>query len=107
MFEGGARGVLLAQGSSDAYYLDDAALARQMGVTPNFIFDMCADRTNGATSPDTLTKVIDALGLGEKEASALHMAAALDRGFRLEEFVYHERREPSAAVVEREGACDA
>ncbi|MEI9999575.1 MAG: circularly permuted type 2 ATP-grasp protein [Verrucomicrobiota bacterium] len=26
------RGVLLAQGSSDAYYLDDAALARQMGV---------------------------------------------------------------------------
>jgi uncharacterized circularly permuted ATP-grasp superfamily protein/uncharacterized alpha-E superfamily protein len=30
--EGGARGVLLAQGSSDEYYLDDAALARQMGV---------------------------------------------------------------------------
>lgn len=30
--EGGARGVLLAQGSSDDYYLDDAALARQMGV---------------------------------------------------------------------------
>ncbi len=28
----GARGVLLAQGSSDEYYLDDAALARQMGV---------------------------------------------------------------------------
>ncbi len=27
-----ARGVLLAQGSSDEYYLDDAALARQMGV---------------------------------------------------------------------------
>jgi len=26
------RGVLLAQGSSDEYYLDDAALARQMGV---------------------------------------------------------------------------
>jgi uncharacterized circularly permuted ATP-grasp superfamily protein/uncharacterized alpha-E superfamily protein len=32
MPEGGARGVLLAQGSSDEYYLDDAALARQMGV---------------------------------------------------------------------------
>ena len=30
--DGGARGVLLAQGSSDEYYLDDAALARQMGV---------------------------------------------------------------------------
>lgn len=30
--EGSARGVLLAQGSSDEYYLDDAALARQMGV---------------------------------------------------------------------------
>ncbi len=30
--EGAARGVLLAQGSSDEYYLDDAALARQMGV---------------------------------------------------------------------------
>jgi uncharacterized circularly permuted ATP-grasp superfamily protein/uncharacterized alpha-E superfamily protein len=30
--EGGARGALLAQGSSDEYYLDDAALARQMGV---------------------------------------------------------------------------
>jgi uncharacterized circularly permuted ATP-grasp superfamily protein/uncharacterized alpha-E superfamily protein len=30
--EGTARGVLLAQGSSDEYYLDDAALARQMGV---------------------------------------------------------------------------
>jgi len=30
--EDGARGVLLAQGSSDEYYLDDAALARQMGV---------------------------------------------------------------------------
>lgn len=27
-----ARGVLLAQGSTDEYYLDDAALARQMGV---------------------------------------------------------------------------
>jgi uncharacterized circularly permuted ATP-grasp superfamily protein/uncharacterized alpha-E superfamily protein len=27
-----ARGVLLAQGSGDEYYLDDAALARQMGV---------------------------------------------------------------------------
>ena len=26
--DGGARGVLLAQGSSDEYYLDDAALAR-------------------------------------------------------------------------------
>src|ERR1700678_969089 len=31
--DGGARGVLLAQGSSDEYYLDDAALARQMGVS--------------------------------------------------------------------------
>ena len=31
--EGTARGVLLAQGSSDEYYLDDAALARQMGVS--------------------------------------------------------------------------
>jgi uncharacterized circularly permuted ATP-grasp superfamily protein/uncharacterized alpha-E superfamily protein len=30
--EGTARSVLLAQGSSDEYYLDDAALARQMGV---------------------------------------------------------------------------
>jgi uncharacterized circularly permuted ATP-grasp superfamily protein/uncharacterized alpha-E superfamily protein len=30
--EGVARGVLLAQGSGDEYYLDDAALARQMGV---------------------------------------------------------------------------
>jgi uncharacterized circularly permuted ATP-grasp superfamily protein/uncharacterized alpha-E superfamily protein len=30
--DGDARGVLLAQGSSDEYYLDDAALARQMGV---------------------------------------------------------------------------
>ena len=30
--DGGARSVLLAQGSSDEYYLDDAALARQMGV---------------------------------------------------------------------------
>jgi uncharacterized circularly permuted ATP-grasp superfamily protein/uncharacterized alpha-E superfamily protein len=30
--DGAARGVLLAQGSSDEYYLDDAALARQMGV---------------------------------------------------------------------------
>jgi len=30
--EGVARSVLLAQGSSDEYYLDDAALARQMGV---------------------------------------------------------------------------
>src|SRR5471030_2215833 len=30
--DGRARGVLLAQGSSDEYYLDDAALARQMGV---------------------------------------------------------------------------
>jgi len=30
--EGGARGVLLAQGATDEYYLDDAALARQMGV---------------------------------------------------------------------------
>ncbi len=30
--DGTARGVLLAQGSSDEYYLDDAALARQMGV---------------------------------------------------------------------------
>jgi uncharacterized circularly permuted ATP-grasp superfamily protein/uncharacterized alpha-E superfamily protein len=30
--EGDARGVLLAQGSGDEYYLDDAALARQMGV---------------------------------------------------------------------------
>jgi uncharacterized circularly permuted ATP-grasp superfamily protein/uncharacterized alpha-E superfamily protein len=30
--DGGVRGVLLAQGSSDEYYLDDAALARQMGV---------------------------------------------------------------------------
>jgi len=30
--DSGARGVLLAQGSSDEYYLDDAALARQMGV---------------------------------------------------------------------------
>jgi uncharacterized circularly permuted ATP-grasp superfamily protein/uncharacterized alpha-E superfamily protein len=30
--DGGARGVLLAQGSSDEYYLDDAALARQMGL---------------------------------------------------------------------------
>jgi uncharacterized circularly permuted ATP-grasp superfamily protein/uncharacterized alpha-E superfamily protein len=30
--EGDARGVLLAQGSSDEFYLDDAALARQMGV---------------------------------------------------------------------------
>jgi uncharacterized circularly permuted ATP-grasp superfamily protein/uncharacterized alpha-E superfamily protein len=30
--DGRARGVLLAPGSSDEYYLDDAALARQMGV---------------------------------------------------------------------------
>ncbi|HEX4139324.1 MAG TPA: circularly permuted type 2 ATP-grasp protein, partial [Candidatus Methylacidiphilales bacterium] len=30
--DGDARSVLLAQGSSDEYYLDDAALARQMGV---------------------------------------------------------------------------
>ena len=30
--DGGVRGVLLAQGSSDEYYLDDAALARQMGL---------------------------------------------------------------------------
>jgi uncharacterized circularly permuted ATP-grasp superfamily protein/uncharacterized alpha-E superfamily protein len=30
--EDSARGVLLAQGSSDEFYLDDAALARQMGV---------------------------------------------------------------------------
>jgi len=31
--DGRARGVLLAQGSSDDYYLDHAALARQMGVS--------------------------------------------------------------------------
>lgn len=30
--DGGARGVLLAQGGSDPHYLDHAALARQMGV---------------------------------------------------------------------------
>ena len=30
--DGDARGILLAQGSGDEYYLDDAALARQMGV---------------------------------------------------------------------------
>jgi len=31
--DGRARGVLLAQGSADAYYLDHATLARQMGVS--------------------------------------------------------------------------
>jgi uncharacterized circularly permuted ATP-grasp superfamily protein/uncharacterized alpha-E superfamily protein len=31
--DGGVRGVLLAQGSSDEHYLDHAALARQMGVS--------------------------------------------------------------------------
>ncbi len=30
--DAGVRGVLLAQGATDEYYLDDAALARQMGV---------------------------------------------------------------------------
>jgi plasmid maintenance system antidote protein VapI len=72
---------VLAQALSSRQ-LSQKSLAEGLDVTPTYVSALLAGRKS--LSADTADRIVGVLGLSPAETLALHRAAALDQGFRLE-----------------------
>jgi plasmid maintenance system antidote protein VapI len=62
--------------------VNQKSLAKGLDVTPTYVSALLAGRKG--MSADTADRIVGVLGLTPAEALALHRAAALDQGFRLD-----------------------
>lgn len=69
-------------------YGASSGMARKIGARSSLIGDLRNNAGHSCPGPVLIDRIADALDISAAERAALHMAAARDRGYRLEGFVY-------------------